>query len=353
LVNVHGQSGLFRWVVVLAVGMVIGVAAGSVVASHAGAALPSVAPVRQTIHVAQATLERTLHYPASAEWAAVGQVYAPSGGVVTEVVTPSGVFRAGDVALRVDERPMVVIPGPVPAYRALDVGSRGRDVRALQDFLARRGFRVNPVHAVYTAMTAAAVRAWQRSLQVPTSGSVALGDLLVVAPGDLGGSPLRWIDGVHVGAPIAAGTPILSRLDEAPNVWIDFGGSLPTQIVEGLSGVAQFPGGAPVSVVIGAITQSHGATRVQLTAPGGPVCRAAGCLELVPAAGITDVQVVFTLVPSTTGPAVPSAAVQSAGDGSTFVERADGTRIAVRVIVASGGTAIVHGVTVGDEVVLP
>jgi hypothetical protein len=347
------SAGLLRWPAVLIVGVLIGVAAGGIVASRAGATLPNAVPARQTIRVEAATLERLLRYPATAEWTATGVVYAPSGGLVTQIVTPSGVFHSGDVILRVDERPMVVIPGEVPAFRAMTVGSRGRDVRALQDYLATRGLGVNRDRNVFSTTTTAAVKAWQRSLQVEANGSVALGDLLIVDPAAFGASPLRWTDAVRVGAPIAGGTPMLERLADAPSLQLVFGGSLPPQVTEGLTGVATFPNGDKLDVVVGAITATQGMTTVEMTTPGGRLCQAADCLRLVPAAGTTKIDVVFTLVPSTTGPAVPAAAVQSAADGSSFVERAAGIRTPVRVLAASGGTVIVDGVTIGDEVVLP
>ncbi len=346
-------AGMLRWVGVLAIGIAVGALAGDIVAAHVGAALPSASPVRLTTRVANATLERTLRYPATADWTADGQVYAPTGGIVTQVATPSGVFHAGDIALLVDERPMVVIPGPLPAFRALALGSRGRDVRALQDFLVKRGYAVNQDHSVYTAATTAAVKQWQRSLRAPVTGSVALGDVLFMDPTYLDGSPLRWTDVVHVGAPIVPGVPILDRLGGVPSLRLEFGGSLPPQVTPGLRGVAAFPGGGTLDIVVGAVSASQQSTIVELTTATGLLCATADCLRLVPAAGTTDVQVLFTLVPKTTGPSVPASAVQSAADGTSFVERADGTRVPVRVVATSGGTAIVDGVSVGDEVILP
>ena len=40
---------------------------------------------------------------------------------------------------RVDDRPVVLLCGTVPAYRALHAGVKGRDVRQLNRNLHRRG----------------------------------------------------------------------------------------------------------------------------------------------------------------------------------------------------------------------
>lgn len=81
--------------------------------------------------------------------------------VVTGRVPETGdELKAGDVALEVAGRPVIVLPGALPAYRDLRVGLRGPDVTELKKALA--GFDLwagDPGTDVYDADTAIAVGA--------------------------------------------------------------------------------------------------------------------------------------------------------------------------------------------------
>lgn len=81
--------------------------------------------------------------------------------VVTGRVPEAGdELKAGDVALEVAGRPVIVLPGALPAYRDLRVGLRGPDVTELKKALA--GFDLwagDPGTDVYDADTAIAVGA--------------------------------------------------------------------------------------------------------------------------------------------------------------------------------------------------
>lgn len=348
-----GWVGLLRWSGVLAIGVVAGVVAGQYVAGRSGEPSPGSTAAPQTYLARDGTLSRTLSFPAVAEWAAGGAVYAPTGGMVTEIGVGSGLFHSGEVVLRLNERPVVLVPGSVPAFRSLAAGARGRDVAALNAFLAGLGYRVDRRSSTFTTTTRSAVKAWQRSLGRPTTGKVALGDVLFVEPLDPGGSPMRWTPSLAIGAQIAPGIPILERLAPTPTLEIEFGASPPDEIAEGSHGVATFPGGRGVEVVLSGFRTVDGQLRGVLTAPSGPLCSGAECLALIPADGTTPVSVEFTLVPSTTGPLLPAAAVQSDAAGQAFVALLDGRRQPVKVVVASNGLVIVQGIESGQEVVLP
>lgn len=56
------------------------------------------------------------------------------------------------------------------------------------------------------------------------------------------------------------------------------------------------------------------------------------------------------LVPRTSGPLVPVAAIKQNTDGSAYVTTKDGADHPVTIIVADSGSAIVEGIDVGDEV---
>jgi peptidoglycan hydrolase-like protein with peptidoglycan-binding domain len=347
----HRVSSVIRWIAVLLAGILVGVAATSYVVNRP-TDVPNGSPGPDTVRVEEGTLGRTLRRPAAATWDVAGTFQAPAGGIITEVVATSGLLAPGSVLLRINERPVVLIPGDVPAFRDLEVGSSGRDVSALQLYLASLGYDVDATSTRFSTVTAAAVGRWQKTLGIGQTGVVALGDV-VFASGSALQAPLRWMDPVFVGATLAAGAPILERLAPRPTLTIEFGGSPPTQLEPGVTGDVKFPNGAHRSVVLGPIQSDLGRVWASLDPAGDDLCLGADCLDLVPAAGVTPLDVTFTLVPETTGPLVPVAALQSDATGGVFVVLADGSRRTVTVRVASGGSAIVDGIAVGEEILLP
>jgi peptidoglycan hydrolase-like protein with peptidoglycan-binding domain len=79
--------------------------------------------------------------------------------VVTDMTKDIGDELAeGDVALEVTGRPVIVLEGILPLYRALGPGMKGPDVEQLQEALIRLGYDPGPVDGVYADQTAEAVR---------------------------------------------------------------------------------------------------------------------------------------------------------------------------------------------------
>ena len=98
-------------------------------------------------------------------------------GVGAQVVTAVGVrsgdeIRAGQVLVAVSGRPLIALPGAIPAYRDLKPGDRGDDVRALQGALAGLGHPTGPDPAgVFGPGTNAAVRALYAKLGYDPPGA--------------------------------------------------------------------------------------------------------------------------------------------------------------------------------------
>lgn len=340
-----------RWLILLAVGVVMGTIASAYVVGRPTQG-PNASGAPDFYVAAPGTLSRTLQLSGTAEWPAIGQLHIPAGGIVTEVVAASGIVRPGDVLLRIDERPLVLVPGEIPAFRALTVGTTGRDVATLQRFLAGLDLEVDEQLDQYTETTADAVRRWQDALGIPATGEVELGDILIAAPSSLN-APLRWTDQVALGATLAPATSILEQLEVAPVLTIDFGGEPPTQLEAGVVGYVTFPGGAARKASLSQFRYSAGRVWATLEPPSGQLCNPAECLELVSPEGTTPIDVEFVLVPETTGVLVPVAALRSDASGRAFVELKDGTRRFVTITVASGGSAIVDGIEPGEAITLP
>jgi peptidoglycan hydrolase-like protein with peptidoglycan-binding domain len=107
-----------------------------------------------------------------------------ASGTVTWLAPSGSVIQPGGVLFRVDDRPVVLMDGAVPAYRRLASGvSRGPDVLQLERNLVALGFGAGvTVDERFTSATDTAVRRWQRSLGQRRSGAVELGRV-VFLPG--------------------------------------------------------------------------------------------------------------------------------------------------------------------------
>ncbi|MFT4009373.1 MAG: peptidoglycan-binding protein [Nocardioidaceae bacterium] len=131
-----------------------------------------------------------------------------ASGTVTWLPVSGSVLNRDGVVMRVDNRPVVLMYGTTPAYRALyDTGAEtstkpshpdgqkasdssaptplsGPDVEQLENNLAALGYTGFDVDQEFTTNTAEAVKAWQRDLEVPVTGRVELGDVLFL-PGPI------------------------------------------------------------------------------------------------------------------------------------------------------------------------
>lgn len=115
-------------------------------------------------------------------------VSAGAGGTLTEVPATGTLVEQGQALYRIDDDPVVLLYGALPAYRPLAQGDEGTDVNQLEQNLAALGYTGFDVDTEYTRATATAVKQWQEHLGREQTG--------VVEP-----SAIRFSDGpVRVGA---------------------------------------------------------------------------------------------------------------------------------------------------------
>jgi membrane fusion protein, multidrug efflux system len=96
-------------------------------------------------------------------------------GTLTALPAAGAVRTRGQVLYRVDNTPVVLMYGSVPAYRALAEGTQGPDVKEFEENLRALGYTGFTVDEKYSAETTKAVKAWQKALGLATTGSVDLG----------------------------------------------------------------------------------------------------------------------------------------------------------------------------------
>jgi hypothetical protein len=112
-------------------------------------------------------------------------------GTYTELPEVGDRVDCGGVLYRVDDRPVLLLCGTVPAYRALHQADAGQDVLQLN-----RNLHVRGAGDAFTTKTEKALEAFQRRKGVQVSGSLALGDAVFLpeavriakVTGQLGGS---------------------------------------------------------------------------------------------------------------------------------------------------------------------
>jgi hypothetical protein len=87
------------------------------------------------------------------------------------------VIEPGSVLYEIDGAPVVLLPGEIPAYRALSYAAGpGDDVAQLEQHLVDSGFGDGvTVDTEWTGETTEAVQRWQESLGLDTTGEIELG----------------------------------------------------------------------------------------------------------------------------------------------------------------------------------
>jgi peptidoglycan hydrolase-like protein with peptidoglycan-binding domain len=184
---------------------------GGHTANAAGSGIPAgftTATVERRTLTERSTVDGTLGY------AGTGEMYDRLAGTYTWLPAVGATIARGGTLFKVNNDPIVLMYGPVPAYRALKEGvSDGPDVEQLNSNLDALGYGAIIVDAHFGEATAAAVRRWQHAEGLTETGEVELGRV-VFAPG------ARRVTDVHVvlgqdppgnesesGSPSSSGTP--------------------------------------------------------------------------------------------------------------------------------------------------
>jgi peptidoglycan hydrolase-like protein with peptidoglycan-binding domain len=176
--------------------------AGVVVASGANQATPAAQePPANTAKVergelsAMVSLDGTLSYrarPDGSPYSAINQ----ARGIYTELPVVGDKVACGDVFYRVDDHPVVLLCGTVPAYRDLDSGDEGKDVRQLNRNLHTLGYDADPDDNRFTWKTEEALEQLEDDKGFDETGALDLDEAVFLpksariakVTGELGGS---------------------------------------------------------------------------------------------------------------------------------------------------------------------
>ena len=311
--------GRGRWA---AVGVAIVVAAGAVAGWQAGVFSPPAspaagqqgAPAPATAAVARENITATTPVNATLGYAGSYMVTGRGGGTLTWLPQPGQVISEGQAVYKTDNgKPVVLLYGSVPDWRALDEGVTGADVSQLNHDLVALGDAGSAEVSVlgwdyFSAQTAGGVRKLQSALGVPApSGSLPLGQV-VFEPEAL---RVTQVTG-SLGGP--ASGPVLAATSDRHVVTIPLNAAMQSQVTAGDAVTVTLPDGSstPGTVSsVGTVASGSGSdatipVTVTLTDP-----RAAGTLDQAP------VTVNITTATAKNALVVPVAALlaQAQGDG--------------------------------------
>lgn len=134
-------------------------------------------------------------------------------GVVTDVVASGETVSQGDVLYRVNGEPVVLLYGDIPAYRTMrDLSENmiGADVMQLETALVALGYDPDGLASVdeeFTGYTETMVERWQEDLGVEEDGVVQLGDVIFIPePADVLNVAVEVGQSVNPGQPIVTVT---------------------------------------------------------------------------------------------------------------------------------------------------
>jgi hypothetical protein len=312
-----------------------------------------------TAPVARRTLTSRTQVDATLGYAGAYTVVNRARGTLTALPRPGSVVRQGRVLYRVDGRPVVLLYGPVPAYRTLAYGASGRDVAALNAALVTLGYtdraRLDPASDDFGATTAAAVVRLQRHLRVTRTGTLALGDAVFLP----GAARITRRGGV-LGGTAQPGATVLAATSTTPAVTIKLDAAQRTEVAAGDRVTIALPSGRDIPGTVSSVGSvaskpaRDGTSTIDVTVTPAHLAAARGLDQAPVRVSITTGRVRHALV-------VPVAALLSRPGGTYAVEVA-GPGTHRHLIPATPGlfddaSGLVQltapGLTPGQHVVLP
>lgn len=304
--------------------------------------------------VSTQTVGQAFNYDATVTRASVPIAENHLSGVVTQI-SDANVFKVGDILYTVGGVPVWVVEGTTPFYR--DIGPAtppGPDVAELRRALHQLGYLQERSGDSVDLETLMGLEDWQRSVGLPPSGTLKLGELVAIPTTHF---PVRLsLDRkvVRVGMSLAGGEPVIESVGGTPSF----------SLVVSPDQAQLIADKTPVTITFGknkwdarAGTRSNddqGNVVLKLVSAtgGGPVC-GSQCNAL-PDQTTLELPAAVVVVPPTMGPAVPIAALATHPDGSAsvMVVGAGGKALqqTVKIRASEDGVAIVSGLHDGQRV---
>ena len=346
------RGRVVAWSAAVAV-LVAGGAVGGVLAlrgpSDDEAAAAAGGPPAATAEVERGTLSGTSTQVGTLTRPDGPVIGGPIAGTLTEVPAVGTVLHPRDVLYRVDDEPVVLFDGTVPAWRSFEAGmEKGPDVRQLEANLEAWGYLGVAADDVFDWRTTRAVRAWQKDAGLERTGTVELGRVLFRS-GELVVSDVQ----VDLGAQAVGGTIYATKRSErVATVDLPVGSQFART---GTTAQVELPDGTAVPGSVREVGPAHatddGSTTVTVTL---------GLDDQAAVGDLTDASVSVDFVTEVHEDvlSVPLLALGAAADGGFVVDvvQPDGSTRPVPVetgLFAGDRVEITGDVEAGDRVVVP
>ncbi|MFE5487313.1 peptidoglycan-binding protein [Streptomyces sp. NPDC056527] len=377
-----------------AVAVVAAVAAVGRLGLGGGGDEPPGAPPRagSTVQVTRATLTERTSVEGTLGYGPEIPLPVKATGTVTWLPVPGTTVQRGEELLRVDDRPVVLLYGPLPMYRDLGLpaaapegGSpkaepstsptpggtggeatgggtgggtdtatggrpptpreiRGMDVMQLETNLATLGYTGFTVDQRFTTGTAQAVKRWQKALGLPRTGTVAVGDVVYSS-----GTVRIGKATVRLGSPV--GENALAHTGTARKVVVDTSAHEASWAVRGTAVTIELPDARSVRGRVAAVGTEATAAEGAGENGGPPTIPVTVTVEDQKSLGKLEsgpVTVTYVGRERKDVLTVPVAALVALAEGGHGLETADGTFVAVKTGLFADGDVEVSGPAVRE-----
>jgi peptidoglycan hydrolase-like protein with peptidoglycan-binding domain len=305
-----------------------------------GAAQPTTAPPA-TVPIQREDLIRTVTVDGTVGFGTPQPLAVKASGTVTWLAPTGSTVRRGQTVVRVDDRPVVLLYGLLPAYRDLSAGADGSDVVELETNLKALGYTGFTVDRQFSPATTVAVKHWQHDLGLPETGSVGVAQI------------------VYAPAPLRIANPVVRLGSAAPGDVLSVTGTAKTVTAGVPAGEAGWAAvGVPVVMEDGIAGKVTGVTEPVADGSGGPAMVTVTIAVTDQKALAQDrgsVTVRYTAERRDKVLTVPVSALLALSEGGYGVERADGGIVAVTVGMFADGRVEISGsgLTEGMSVRVP
>jgi peptidoglycan hydrolase-like protein with peptidoglycan-binding domain len=171
-------------------------------------------------------------------------------GIYTKLPVEGDKVNCGDVLYRVDDDPVLLLCGTVPAYRDLDAGDTGKDVRQLNRNLHELGYDadadIDPDDIDFTWRTEAALEKLQDDKGFAETGELDIGDA-VFLPKSARISTVT----VKLGGSAQPGGQVAQATSDTLEVQVDLEASQQGEVKKGASAQITLPGNKLVKGKVG------------------------------------------------------------------------------------------------------
>ncbi len=241
------------------------------------AAPTSLARVTQNTIRSQDPVQGTLGYAGSYS------ILNEASGAYTRLPSAGAVIRPGQPLYWVDGKPVVLLAGHTPAYRALSEGLTGSDVQQLNADLVALGYatmsEIDPSSDYFSAETAYAVERLQDHFDLTETGSLALGSV-VFEPGAMRLTTVTPTLGSRAGA----GSPFAQATSTMREVTVSLDAAQQSEVKAGDRAAITLPDNSVIPGVITSVGKvASGGSSPTVTVDVRPLDpRATGHLDQAP-----------------------------------------------------------------------